>query len=112
MIDCDIHNDWVSATDLLPYLDPNFRDYMERGELPGPRGSFPHAHRPWLHPEGFKRTDVNPPNDAPPGSDYEIMREKLLDRFDVDCGILLGEEPIEVSTLANPYFATAKRRAA
>ena len=107
MIDCDIHNDWTSATDLIPYIDPNFREYLERGELPGPVGSFPHAHRPWLHPEGFKRMDIKPPNGAPPGSDYEIMRDKLLDPFEVDYAILLGEEAIEVSTLANPYYATA-----
>ena len=55
MIDCDVHNNWASAEEMLPYLDPNFRDYLARGELPGGRDSFPHAHRPWLHPEGFTR---------------------------------------------------------
>lgn len=51
MIDCDVHNNWSSAEVLLPFLAPAFREYLERGELPGGRGSFPHAHRPWLHPE-------------------------------------------------------------
>ena len=51
MIDCDVHNDWATAEVLLPYLDQNFRDYFVRGEMPGPKGAFPHAHRPWLHPE-------------------------------------------------------------
>ena len=110
MIDCDVHNGWDSARVLLPYLDRNFRDYLERGELPGGRGSFPHAHRPWLHPEGYFRYDAVPPDSAP-GADYEFMRDQLLDRYDLDHAILLGEEAVEVSTLANPYYASALARA-
>ncbi len=49
MIDSDVHNAWNSAAELLPYMDHDFRDHLLRGELPGPRGAFPHAHRPWLH---------------------------------------------------------------
>ena len=78
LIDCDVHNDWVSADVLLPYLDPYFRRCLERGELPGPRGAFPHAHRPWLHPEGYMRTDLHPTNGGSLGSDYVLMKEKLL----------------------------------
>ena len=40
MIDCDVHNDWATAEVLLPYIDRNFRDYFERGELPAPRARF------------------------------------------------------------------------
>ena len=105
MIDCDVHNDWPSAEVLLPYIDPNFRDYLTRGELPGPKGAFPHAHRPWLHPEGFMRTDIT--DDGHPGANFDVMREKLLDRYDYDFAILTGEEAMEVSTLANPYYASA-----
>jgi hypothetical protein len=43
MIDCDVHNSWVSAEVLLPHLPPAFREYLERGEIPGPRGAFPHV---------------------------------------------------------------------
>ncbi|MEM7034450.1 MAG: amidohydrolase family protein [Chloroflexota bacterium] len=108
MIDCDVHNDWASAEVLLPYLDPNFRDYFVRGELPGPKGAFPHAHRPWLHPEDFKRQDVHPITQE---DHYDIMKTVLLDKYDHDGAILTGEEAIEVSTLANPHFATALARA-
>lgn len=109
MIDCDVHNSWNSAEELVPYIDPNFRDYLVRGELPGPAGAFPHAHRPWLHPEGFMRRDLT--NDTNPGADWEVMRGKLLDRYDLDYVILLGEEAIEVSTLANPFYASALAKA-
>lgn len=111
MIDCDVHNQWVSTEDLLPYLDRNFRDYVVRGETPGGHGSFPHAHRPWLHPEGFLRYDAIPPDGGEPGSDYDLMREQLLDRYDIDFAILNGEEGIEISTLANPHYASALARA-
>ena len=108
MIDCDVHNDWASAEVLLPYIDPNFRDYLVRGELPGPRGAFPHAHRPWLHPEGFRRHDIKP---ATQEEHYTLMKEHLLDRYGHDVAILTGEEALEVSTLANPFYATALARA-
>ena len=107
MIDCDVHNNWSSADVLRPYLPPAFREYLERGELPGERGSFPHAHRPWLHPEGFKRNDAVPPAGGPAGSDYAFLCEQLLDRYAVEYAVLTGEEAIEVSTLANPYYAQA-----
>lgn len=109
MIDSDVHNAWNSAVELLPFMDPNFRDYLQRGELPGPRGAFPHAHRPWLHPEGFMRTDLT--QDGNPGANWEVMRGRLLDHYDLDYVILLGEEAIEVSTLANPFYATALAKA-
>src|SRR3954454_17011631 len=107
MIDCDVHNNWASADVLLEHLAPAFRKYMERGELPGQRGSFPHAHRPWLQPEDFKRTDATPPGGGMAGSDYPFMREQLLDRYGADFAVLTGEEAIEVSTLANPHYAQA-----
>jgi uncharacterized protein len=112
VIDCDVHNSWSSSQALLPYLDSYSRDRLLRGELPGGRESFPHAHRPWLHPEGFMRTDAVPSGGGPPGSVYELLREQLLDRYDVEYAILTGEEAIEVSTLANPDFASGLARAA
>jgi predicted TIM-barrel fold metal-dependent hydrolase len=111
LIDCDVHNNWDSADVLLPYLPPAFREYMERGELPGGRGSFPAAHRAWLHPEDFKRSDATPPEGGAAGSDYAFMCEQLLDRYAIDHAILNGEEAIEVSTLANPHYAQALARA-
>jgi predicted TIM-barrel fold metal-dependent hydrolase len=111
VIDCDVHNQWPSAEVLLPYLEPPFREYLERGELPGPPGALPHAHRPWIHPEGFKRADVLAPEEGDLDAHFEALATQLLDRFDLDFAILTGEEAIEVSTLANGRFATALARA-
>jgi predicted TIM-barrel fold metal-dependent hydrolase len=111
LIDCDVHNGWPTSRVLLPYLDPYWRDFLERGELPGGRDSYPHGHRPWLHPEGYTRADAVPADGSAPGSDFDLMREQLLDRYDVEYAILTGDEAIEASTLANPYLASALVRA-
>ncbi|MEJ7704649.1 MAG: amidohydrolase family protein [Geodermatophilaceae bacterium] len=54
----------------------------------------------------------DPARRGTPGSDYELMRTQLLDRYDVEYAILGGDEGIEVSTLANPHLASALARAA
>ena len=109
IVDCDCHNYWCDATVLLPYLEGYWKDYFVRGERTGPYGAFPHGHRAWFHPEGFKRSDVNPQTEE---DNYAIMREKHLDKIGIDFAILTGDEPIEASTLANPYYANALVRAA
>ena len=101
MIDCDVHNDWATTDDLLPYLNQTFREYMLRGELPGPHGVFPKGQRRWFHPEGFVRRDICASSPDHPGSDYENMREKLLDLYDYDYAILLGEHPRIVQVLVS-----------
>jgi len=111
MIDCDVHNDWINADVLIPYMDPTFREYLVRGERVGGPSSFPHGHRPWLHPEGYRRADLDPAEGQTAGSDYEMMKRELLDKFDVEYAILTGEEIIDISTLANPYYAAAMARA-
>ena len=107
MFDCDVHNTWGTVEELRPYIAPAFREWFDRGEVPGTRPAFPAAHRAWLHPEDFKRADAVPPGGGNAGSDYELMCEQLLDRHQVDYAVLTGDEPIEVSTLANPYYAQA-----
>jgi predicted TIM-barrel fold metal-dependent hydrolase len=107
VIDCDVHNTWGSVAELRPYIAPAFREWFDEGEVPGSRPAFPAAHRPWLHPEDFKRTDAAPPDGGNAGSDYGLMRRQLLDRYGIECAVLTGDQPIEVSTLANPYYAQA-----
>ena len=111
MIDCDVHNDWVNADVLLPYMDETFGDFLRRGERAGGAQSFPHGHRPWLHPEGYRRADLNPAEGHSAGSDYAMMKEQLLDKYDLEYAILTGEEIIDLSTIANPYYASAMAKA-
>lgn len=108
IIDCDVHNYWCSAEVLRPYLDGYWLDYFDRGERTGPVGAFPHGHRPWFHPEGFKRHDINPQTEA---ENYTLMKEHHLDKHNLTYAILTGDEAIEASTLANPHYAAALVRA-
>jgi len=104
IFDCDLHNDWSDANVLKPYLEPVWRDYLERGERPGHNKGFPAGHRPWLHPEDFRRSDIRPQTDD---EHYTYMKEHHLDKYNITMGLLNGEEAIEASTLANPHYATA-----
>ena len=104
IIDCDCHNFWSSSEVLLPYLKGWWKDCFVRGEQPGPRGSLPHGHRAWCHPEGFKRADVNPQREE---EHYELMRDKHLDPNGVGAAILTSDEPLELSTLGTGHYAQA-----
>ena len=101
LVDCDVHNYWDSADVLLPYLQPLWRDRYLRGERPGPKGTFPHAHRPYFHPEGFKRHDINPTD----MQGWLDVTSKHCDDYNIDYAILTSDEPVEASTISDPYFA-------
>ncbi|MGH2821431.1 MAG: amidohydrolase family protein [Thermoleophilaceae bacterium] len=103
MIDCDVHQNFNSLKDLLSWLDPAFRDYVERGGYHG----FELPNYPWVHPHGFMMGDAVPPAGGVPGSDYETLREQLLDRYDVEYAILTGEDILNVSCLPHVPLAAA-----
>ncbi|MBY0333124.1 MAG: amidohydrolase [Acetobacteraceae bacterium] len=95
IIDSDIHPALRSEADLNPYLSERWRRHIaEYGKL----GRGPYAGRntyPRFQPF-LARRDSFPPNGGPPGSDLDFMREQLLDRYDIEYGIL---EPLMPSNL-------------
>jgi hypothetical protein len=105
MIDCDVHQNFDHVQDLVPWLDPAFRDYVVHGGY----GGYSLPNYPWLHPSGFMRGDSVPPDGGVPGSDYETMRAQLLDAFDLEYAILTGEEILSVSAVPHPQLAAASR---
>jgi uncharacterized protein len=107
LIDCDVHQNFNGLRDLLPWLDPAFRDYVTEAGY----GGFTLPNYPWVHPSGFMRGDAVPPSGGVPGSDYETLREQLLDRHDVEYAILTGEDILNVSCMAHPQLAAAVARA-
>lgn len=85
IIDCDIHNNIPDQTALYPYLPAPWRAYCEQF---GPRSyRFSGAYYPRVNPAAA-RTDSWPPNGLPPGSDLPFVREQLLDKWDIEYGIL------------------------
>jgi predicted TIM-barrel fold metal-dependent hydrolase len=82
IIDCDIHNEVPSLKTLLPYLPTHWQDYINESAFVGPDANdypknAPTTARPDSHPAS-----------GPPGSDLALMREQVLDAWNVDYGIL------------------------
>lgn len=97
IVDCDIHPalSTVSA-ELYPFMS---KRWSEEFETNGPRVGSPFLRQvpyPRLSPGNGMRGDTWPANGGPPGSDLGLMREQLLDAYNISCGILY---PIAPSTL-------------
>ena len=107
IIDCDVHQNFTSLQELLPYLPHAHRDHVTRGGYSG-MGLPSYL---WMHPEGFTRRDAVPPTGGPAGSDYVTLRDQLLDAYDEEYAILNGEEILSVSIMAHAPLATALARA-
>jgi uncharacterized protein len=110
VIDCDIHHDWASPSELLPYLSAGWREYVTRSGAPQHIPVSPSEVHP--NPGGVYRDDAFPPEGGPPGSSYELVRTQLLDPYRVERGLLTFGGGTYVAALANPYFATEVARAA
>lgn len=87
VIDCDVHHALRAPSDLHPYLARRWHDHIENfgRRLPVP---FQHSSPyPKVAP-ALSRTDSWPPNGGPPGSDLAFMQEQLLDRYNIEYGML------------------------
>jgi predicted TIM-barrel fold metal-dependent hydrolase len=102
MIDCDVHQDHNSLDELGPWLDPGFRSFFPGGER-----SFAMPVYPWINPAGVMRGDATPSGGGVPGSDYELMREQLLDRHNLEYAILNGGDILTVGSLPDVALAAA-----
>jgi uncharacterized protein len=97
VIDCDIHNAPSSEDALHRYLPREWRERRapggrlaleveQRRETLGDR-SYLGSEYPRPTPRAA-RTDAWPPGGGPPASDLRFLREQLLDRYDVEYGVL------------------------
>jgi hypothetical protein len=110
VIDCDIHHDWTSPADLLPYLSAGWREYVTRS---GGRDLIPFIPSEISpNPGGVFRDDAFPVEGGAAGSSYELMRSQLLDPYRVERGLLTFGAGTYVGAIANPYFAAEVARAA
>ena len=83
LVDGDIHVQARSPRDYGEHLDPRWRRHLELFGASRPSGAaYPRAN------DHAARTDSWPPNGGPPGSDLDFLRGQLLDRWDMDFGIL------------------------
>ncbi|PEJ60851.1 hypothetical protein CN692_01820 [Bacillus sp. AFS002410] len=101
VIDCDIHEMLPKYTDLFPYLDEQWRRYIVPG-MWSPLG-LPYG---WPTPGGVAMVEALPENGAPPCSDLGLLKEQLLDKYNIKYGILTGSFwPSDVNT--QPHLKNA-----
>lgn len=102
-IDCDIHPALASVKELIPFLDPYWREMEEsRGTNALYMSSYPPA-MPLSAGLGWKT------GDPLPGAEVEAVRRQVLDVGGCDaaiCNLLSG-----AAMVANPYYAAALSRA-
>jgi predicted TIM-barrel fold metal-dependent hydrolase len=112
VIDCDVHHEWPRPEALLPYLSEAWK--AQYAGYPDGRMAalVPSNHLINPVPGSAGRVDAYPAGGGPPGSDYELMREQLLEPFRVERAILGFGSGLAVSAISNPYFACEVARAA
>lgn len=110
LADCDVHHTWPSQQALLEYFSEGWREYIMG---PGREGQIPLAAGFGYHnPHGLMREDAFPES-GPPGSDYELLRDQLLDPYNIRRAVLTyGEGLFTICRLPNPYLAAEYARAA
>lgn len=82
VIDCDIHNEMPAIDRLFPYLADHWVDYVRETGFGGPGAND--------YPRGAP-TSARPgstPDDGPPGSSLQLVREQVLDPWATEVGIL------------------------
>ncbi|SDC48939.1 Predicted metal-dependent hydrolase, TIM-barrel fold [Paenibacillus sp. UNCCL117] len=104
VIDCDVHNQFRSSKDLVPYLEEPWKSHVAKFGVSG--GGLPYA-----SPIGNKRKDADPPSGLPVGSDPDYMLEHLVEPFHMEYALLCSDSIIGVSGFADPDYTAAICRA-
>ncbi len=104
IIDSDIHPSLRSEKDLNPFLSTRWQKHIaEYGKFSHRAYSTRNTYPRYM--PNTARRDAWPPGGGAPGSDLDFMRAQLLDRYDIEHGIL---EPLMESNLVrNPELAQA-----
>ena len=109
VIDCDVHHERNSDSEVIEYLSRGWREYVSDR---GPAGNVPLTVQDGFpNPHGFMRADTYPKDGGAPGADYPTMREQLLEASDLRRAVLTFGDDSHVSGHHNPYFAAELARA-
>ncbi|MBV9538106.1 MAG: amidohydrolase [Acidisphaera sp.] len=104
IIDSDIHPSMKTPRDLHPFLSERWRKHVSEYGKPGHRAYHARGTYPRFMPNTARR-DAWPSNGLPPGADLDFMREQLLDRYNIEVGIL---EPLfDAQLVRNSDLAAA-----
>ena len=87
-IDCDVHPYFRTPADFDPFLSARWREHRRTIGGRSRQGLAKTSLYPRMSPGNGMRGDAWPKDGGPPGSDLGLMREQLLDLFDVRYGLL------------------------
>jgi predicted TIM-barrel fold metal-dependent hydrolase len=101
LVDCDIHLGYDTLADLAPYLDPPTRELVAQSGTTG----LEMPTYPWNHPTGWIRGDLYE-RDGERHRNFvslslEILRERHLDPYAIDLGVVEPDEAAVFSLLPN-----------
>lgn len=85
IIDTDVHESFSNIKDLVPYLPEPYKSWMAQGAWRG--FSQPFA---YTSPGNGNRADVKSADGSASVSDYGLMRDQLIDRYDLSHAVLTG----------------------
>lgn len=108
IIDSDVHHTWRDDDELASYMDPRWRDYVGQD---GVRVPLHPAQPTYPHITGRSRLENYPEGGGHPGSDYLLLRDQLLDAFDIRRAVLNYDIGLNAG-MSNPYLAAALATAA
>jgi predicted TIM-barrel fold metal-dependent hydrolase len=106
IVDCDLHHIWKTPDDVLRYLPKEWREYAAGTAPRGPRLGTAGSN----FPEGNRRHDSYRVKGEPPSSDYEFVRNQLIDRYNF-WRLVATFDIGGHANVQNPYFGTAFARA-
>lgn len=114
IIDVCINHTWPNQLELMEYMEPGWREYLGRpNALPNGGGlisvSPGNAYR---RPGGDKRPESRPSNGQAEGSSYEVLRDQILDKTNVERAILCFDVGAQIPALLHPYVTLELTRAA
>jgi predicted TIM-barrel fold metal-dependent hydrolase len=101
LIDCDVHVRWRHLEELAKHMAEPWRTRLLTGKLLHPHNGYP-------NPISTARRDAAPPGGGQPGSDPAFLVEDLVDRYQMERIIVVGESyQLALSNLANADAAAA-----
>lgn len=104
VIDCDIHNDIASFSEILEYMSEEMKEFARMGRVTD-RPKFTNSYV--ITCSGGMRMDSYPAPGVTPGSSRELLKKQLLDEYEMDYGILNPQGTFMFSSFPQDEWATA-----
>jgi len=113
IIDCDVHHILPGFNHLLPYLDKQHLHRIEQAinSKAEARNNFQMPRRAYFHPFSTARVDTMDDDGTNHAANPELVKEELLDRYDIGYAILMGNDLTTLSGMPDPDLAAGIAKA-